>query len=194
MSNAQNEPVPGASETSVGPPQELPAPGVDAVEKELEEVRAQAAENLDKFIRAKAETDNVRRRAEADVASAHKYAVDRFASEIVAVRDSLDLARNVDLSGDNREVVQKMHEGLELTLKLLDDVFRRFGLTLLDPQGEKFDPNRHQAISMMESAEVAPNHVVTVVQKGYLLHDRVLRPAMVVVAKARMADGTSGNT
>lgn len=189
MTNAPND-VP--ADMPPPPPQELPAPDVSAVEKELEEVRAQAAENHDKFMRAKAETENVRRRAETDIANAHKYAVERFAAEVTAVRDSLDLARNVDLSGDNREVVQKMHEGLELTLKLLDDTFRKFGLTLLDPKGEKFDPNRHQAISMVESAEVAPNHVVTVVQKGYLLHDRVLRPAMVVVAKARVAEGASG--
>lgn len=166
------------------PAAELPAPEVSALEKELEEVRAQATENLDKFLRAKAETDNVRRRAENEVAAAHKYAVDRFASEIVAVRDSLDLARAVDLSADNAEAVAKMREGLELTLKLLDDVFRKFGITVLDPAGEKFDPSRHQAISMVESAEVAAGNVVTVVQKGYLLHDRVLRPAMVVVSRA----------
>jgi molecular chaperone GrpE len=189
MTNATND---APAETPPPPPQELPSPDIGAIEKELEEIRAQAVENHDKFMRAKAETENVRRRAETDVANAHKYAVERFAAEITAVRDSLDLACNVDLSGDNREVVQKMHEGLELTLKLIDDTFRKFGLSLLDPRGEKFDPNRHQAISMVESAEVAPNHVVTVVQKGYLLHDRVLRPAMVVVAKARAAEGDSG--
>lgn len=166
------------------PAGELPAPEVSALEKELEEVRAQATENLDKFLRAKAETDNVRRRAENEVASAHKYAVDRFASEIIAVRDSLDLARAVDLSAANLEAVAKMREGLELTLKLLDDVFGKFGIAVLDPAGEKFDPTRHQAISMVESADVPPGNVVTVVQKGYLLHDRVLRPAMVVVCKA----------
>jgi molecular chaperone GrpE len=197
MTTGQDEPVAATSDhdpaeqASGSAPAGLPAPEVATLEKELEEVRAQAAENLDKFLRARAEVDNVRRRAEQDVSNAHKYAVERFASEIVAVRDSLDLARAVDLSGDNREVVQKMHEGLELTLKVLDDTFRKFGLTLVDPKGEKFDPNRHQAISVVESDEVAPNHVVTVVQKGYLLHERVLRPAMVVVAKAKAA-GTPG--
>jgi molecular chaperone GrpE len=165
-------------------PQGLPAPEVSAIEKELEEVRAQAAANLDKFVRAKAETDNIRRRAEQDVANAHKYGVERFAGEVVAVRDSLDLAQAVDLSQGGAEAVQKMHEGLALTLKLMDDTLRKFGVVLLDPKGEKFDPNRHQAISMVESGEVPANHVLTVVQKGYLLHDRVLRPAMVVVAKS----------
>jgi molecular chaperone GrpE len=199
MTTGQDEPVAATNahdpnpneQASESAPAELPAPDVGTLEKELEEVRAQATENLDKFLRAKAEVDNVRRRAEQDVSNAHKYAVERFASEIVAVRDSLDLARAVDLSGDNREVVEKMHEGLELTLKALDDTFRRFGLTLVDPKGEKFDPNRHQAISVVESDEVTPNHVVTVVQKGYLLHERVLRPAMVVVAKAKSAGGTA---
>lgn len=199
MTTGQDEPVAATNTTDPNSPDttpestpaELPAPEVGQIEKELEEVRGQAAENLDKYLRAKAEVDNVRRRAEQDVSNAHKYAVERFASEILAVRDSLDLARNVDLSGDNSEIVQKMHEGLELTLKLLDDTFGKFGLTLVDPKGEKFDPNRHQAISVVESDEVAPNHVVTVVQKGYLLHDRVLRPAMVVVAKAK-SGGASG--
>lgn len=173
----------------IPPDHELPAPDLGVLEKELEAMRTLAAENLDKFMRAKAEAENIRRRAETEVAGAHKYAVERFAAEIVAVRDSLDLARTVELSQDNnKEVMQKMREGLDLTLKLLDDVFRKFGLTLLDPQGEKFDPNRHQAISLVESVAVAPNHVVTVVQKGYLLYDRVLRPAMVVVAKATTGD------
>lgn len=190
VTNSPEEPARKSGAAGEPPAGELPAPEVSALEKELEEVRAQATENLDKFLRAKAETDNVRRRAENEVASAHKYAVDRFASEIVAVRDSLDLARAVDLSADNAEAVAKMREGLELTLKLLDDVFRKFGITVLDPAGEKFDPTHHQAISMVESAEVPVGNVVTVVQKGYLLHDRVLRPAMVVVARAPAANQT----
>ena len=153
----------------------------------LETARAQAAENLDKFLRAKAETENVRRRAEIDVSAAHKYAVERFAAEIVAVRDSLELARTVDLRQENATALQKMHEGLDLTLRLLDSVFQKFGITLIDPRGEKFDPTRHQAISMVDSEQGSPDHVVNVVQKGYLLHERLLRPAMVVVARAGAA-------
>ncbi len=168
------------------PPEE--AGGADAqfetVIKELDDARSEVADLKDKFLRAKAELDNIRRRAELDVAAAHKYSVERFASEIVSVRDSLELARTVELSGDP-DVMQKMHEGLELTLKLIDGVFQKFGITLIDPRGEKFDPNRHQAISTLESAETPPNHIVNVVQKGYLLHDRVLRPAMVVVARPK---------
>ena len=161
-----------------------PAPEIDQLRAELENARAEATENLDRFLRAKAEAENTRRRAEADVTAAHKYALDRFAAEIISVRDSLDLARMVELPKDTSPAVQKMHEGLDLTLKLLDSVFQKFGVTLLDPKGQKFDPERHQAISMVDSAEVPPGHVVNVVQKGYLLNDRLLRPAMVVVARA----------
>jgi len=161
-----------------------PATETQQLQSDLEKARAEAAENLDRFLRAKAEMENVRKRAEADVAATRKYAIERFAGEIVAVRDSLDLARLVDLPKDCNPAVQKMHEGLDLTLKLLDGIFQKFGLTLIDPKGQKFDPERHQAISMVDSTEVPPNYVVSVVQKGYLLNDRLLRPAMVVVAKA----------
>ena len=121
---------------------------------------------------------------ELEIAATRKYAIERFAAEIVAVRDSLELARMVELPKDTNPAVQKMHEGLDLTLKLMDSVFQKFGVTLLDPKGQKFDPERHQAISMVDSVEVPPGHVVNVVQKGYLLNDRLLRPAMVVVARA----------
>ena len=162
----------------------LPAPDLAAIEAELDKVRAEAAENLDRFLRAKAETENVRRRADTEVANAHKYAVERFAAEILAVKDSLELARAVELPQDS-PVVQKVVEGLDLTLKLLDSVFQKFALTEVNPaKGEKFDPEKHQAMSVVESTEVPDNHVLTTVQKGYLLHGRVVRPAMVMVAKA----------
>ena len=177
--------TPGA-ETSVAHDLET-VPEIDQLRAELEQARTEAGENLDRFLRAKAEAENTRRRAEADVTAAHKYALDRFAAEIISVRDSLDLARMVELPKDTSPAVQKMHEGLDLTLKLLDSVFQKFGVTLLDPKGQKFDPERHQAISMVDSAEVPPGHVVNVVQKGYLLNDRLLRPAMVVVSRAAPA-------
>ena len=164
-----------------------PATETQQLQAELEKLRAESAENLDRFLRAKAEVENVRKRGEADISTARKYAIERFAAGIVAVRDSLELARMVELPKDSNPAVQKMHEGLDLTLKLLDGIFQKFGLTLLDPQGQKFDPEQHQAISMVDSAEVPPNHVVTVVQKGFLLNDRLLRPAMVVVARAAAA-------
>lgn len=157
---------------------------IEKLKADLGAAKAQAAENLDKFLRARAEMENARRRAEIDLANAHKYSIERFAGELLAVRDSLELARTVDIAKEDKVALQKMHEGLDLTLKLMDDTFRKFNLTIIDPHGAKFDPERHHAISMVESTEVPPNHVVNVMQKGCLLHDRVLRPAMVVVAKA----------
>ncbi|MHB8454203.1 MAG: nucleotide exchange factor GrpE [Acidiferrobacterales bacterium] len=167
------------------------APEIASLMAELDAARSQATENMDRFLRAKAETENVRRRSEGDVANAHKYGIERFALEMLAVKDSLERARTVDLTknteGDAGQlVVQKMLEGLELTLKLMDNIFQKFALTIVDPKkGDKFDPERHQAMTMVESDDVPVNHVVTTVQHGYLLHDRLLRPAMVVVAKAR---------
>ncbi len=188
MSEMKEAPADPTANTAAGAPHDLePATETQQLQADLEKARAEAAENLDRFLRAKAEMDNVRKRAEADVAATRKYAIERFAGEIIAVRDSLDLARMVELPKDGNPAVQKMHEGLELTLKLLDGIFQKFGLTLVDPKGQKFDPERHQAISMVNSAEVPPNHVVSVVQKGYLLNDRLLRPAMVVVAAAAPA-------
>ncbi|MHB8535860.1 MAG: nucleotide exchange factor GrpE [Sulfuricaulis sp.] len=171
-----------------------PAGEVQQLQADLEQVRAEAKENLDRFLRARAEAENARKRAEADVLAAHKYGLERFAAEIVTVRDSLERARTVELPADSNPAVQKMHEGLDLTLKLMDSVFQKFGLTLVDPQGQKFDPERHQAISMVPSAEIPPNHVVNVVQKGYLLNERLLRPAMVVVAQAGPAAPPAGQT
>ena len=187
---APTDPAAGtpAAPAESGVPHDLePVPEIDQLRAELEQARTEAGENLDRFLRAKAEAENTRRRAEADVTAAHKYALDRFAAEIISVRDSLDLARMVELPKDTSPAVQKMHEGLDLTLKLMDSVFQKFGVTRLDPKGQKFDPERHQAISMVDSAEVPPGHVVNVVQKGYLLNDRLLRPAMVVVARAASA-------
>lgn len=191
MSEYKEAPADPAAGESVAPAPDTNAPhdlepGTETqqLQAELEKARAEAAENLDRFMRARAEAENMRKRAELDLAATRKFAIERFASEIIAVRDSLELARMVELPQDSNPAVQKMHEGLDLTLKLLDDIFRKFGLTLVDPAGQKFDPERHQAISMVDSAEVPPGHVVNVVQKGFLLNDRLLRPAMVVVARA----------
>lgn len=150
----------------------------------LEAAQTQAAENLDKFVRAKAETENVRRRAETDVASAHKFAIERFALEMLAVKDSLERARTVDLKTRDA-ALEKMFEGIDLTLKLMDSIFQKFALTEISPVvGDKFDPERHQAMSAQDNNEVPPNHVLMVLQKGYLLNNRLLRPALVIVAKA----------
>ena len=161
-----------------------PVEDIARLKAELEAAKAEAAENRDKFLRARADAENARRRAEIDVANAHKYGIERFAAELLAVRDSLELARAVNIDEGNQSALAKMHEGLDLTLKQMDNVFRRFSVTIIDPAGQKFDPEKHHAIGMVESREVPPNHVVSVMQKGAMLHERVLRPALVVVAKA----------
>lgn len=170
-------------------PAEAPTPAneIDALKAELDAARAQAAENLDRFLRAKAETENVRRRAETDVASAHKFAIERFALEMLAVKDSLERAKTVDLQAAGA-ALEKMFEGIDLTLKLMDSVFQKFALAEVNPaKGDKFDPEKHQAMSVQESAEVPPQHVLVTLQRGYLLNGRLLRPALVLVAKAPAA-------
>ena len=177
------EPTIGAAEPAVQQDTAAAGPDLGALQAELAAARAEAAEAKDKFLRAKAETENVRRRAEADVANAHKYGIERFALEMLAVRDSLELAKGVDRGQTG--IVDKVLEGVELTLKLMDSGLEKFGLTVVDPAGQKFDPALHQAMTMQETDAVEPNHVVQVMQKGCLLNGRLLRPALVVVAKAK---------
>ncbi|OGA53128.1 MAG: nucleotide exchange factor GrpE [Betaproteobacteria bacterium RIFCSPLOWO2_12_FULL_62_13] len=152
---------------------------VPSVEELLRTAELAAQEHHDAWLRAKAEADNIRKRAQAEIASAHKFAVENFASELLAVKDSLEAA----LATDNT-AVERLKSGVELTLKQLTSVFEKFNLTEINPAGEKFDPHRHQAISTVES-DAEPNTVVQVLQKGYLLHERLIRPALVTVARAR---------
>ena len=162
---------------------ETPDPAsVDAriaeLETKLNEARADAEKMRDEWLRAKAETENVRRRGQEDVSKAHRFGIEGFASALLAVKDSLDAALTVQ-----NPSVESFKEGVEITAKQLDSAFEKFSLKAIDPQGEKFDPHRHQAISQVEAPDKEPNTIVTVLQKGYLLHDRVLRPALVVVSK-----------
>lgn len=149
---------------------------------EVETLRAEVEEYRDRYLRAKAESENVRRRAELDVANARKFAIDSFAAEVLTVRDNLERAQAIPLSSP--EVVAKVIEGLALTLSELESVLERQGLAAVDPRGERFDPERHQAMTSVATNEVPPGHVVEVMQKGYLLNGRLVRPAMVVVARA----------
>jgi molecular chaperone GrpE len=160
---------------------------------ELESLRAEAADNLDKFMRAKAETENIRRRAETDVANARKFAIEKFATEVLAIRESLEMARSLDLKEDNQDALDKMHEGLDLILKQFDSTFEKFKMEMVSPEGEKFNPDLHQAISMIESPEVAANHIVSVVQKGCTISDRLLRPALVIVSNGQKQEKSSKN-
>ncbi len=161
---------------TAGGPEVTPSP-----EQLFKEAELRAAEHHDAWLRAKAETENLRKRAQVDIANAHKYAVDKFSAELLSVMDSLEAA----LVTENA-TVENFKNGVELTRKQLVAIFEKFNIQTIDPQGEKFDPHRHQAMCTLES-DAAPNTVVQVMQKGYALHDRVIRPAMVAVAKAKEA-------
>lgn len=147
----------------------------------LATAEAAAATAKDEWLRAKAETENIRRRSAEEVLKAQKYGVEKMADALVAVKDSLDAALKVDSPS-----VDAYKQGVELTARQLASVFEKFSILEVDPIGQKFDPNRHQAIATVESSQ-EPNTVVSVMQKGYTLHDRVLRPALVAVAKAKVS-------
>ena len=144
----------------------------------LDELQARADENWDRYLRAAAETENVRKRAARDVEHARKYALEAFAKEMLTVRDSFEMGIDAARADD----VASLAEGSAATLKLLTATLERFGISEVDPLGEPFDPELHEAISMQPSADAEPGSVLVVVQKGYALNGRLLRPAMVVVA------------
>lgn len=150
-----------------------------SLEQLLREAELKAAEHHDAWMRAKAETENIRKRAQIDIANAHKYAIENFSAELLTVMDSLEAALAVDNAN-----VENFKNGIELTQKQLINVFDKFNIKTIDPKGEKFDPHQHQAMCTVDS-ELAPNTVVQVMQKGYKLHDRVIRPALVSVSKAQ---------
>jgi len=147
--------------------------------QEIEEAQRQASDYHEKLLRMQAEMENLRKRTERDLSNAHKYSIEKFASELLQVKDSLELG----LGTSDVDAV-KLQEGAELTLKMMASVLKKFTVEEINPCGEAFDPNLHQAMTMQASVEHEPNTVITVVQKGYTLHDRLLRPAMVIVAKA----------
>ena len=150
-----------------------------SLEEMLKEAERKAQEHYDAWMYAKAEGENIRRRAADDVSKAQKFAVERFSNEMLAVMDSLQAGMAVET-----ENVESFKSGMELTLKQLSSVFEKFNITEINPVGEMLDPHKHQAISMVDSDQPA-NTVVSVMQKGYALNDRVLRPAMVMVSKAK---------
>ncbi len=148
----------------------------------LEDARAKADDHWDQLVRAKAELDNLRKRQARELENAHKFALERFAKELLPVRDSLELG--LSAAQEAGADVEKLREGMELTLKLLTDVMAKFDIEEIDPEGEPFNPDLHQAMSMQPRDDVPPNTVVNVVQKGYTLNGRVIRPAMVMVSQA----------
>lgn len=152
----------------------------DSLQSELEALKKQVEESLDKAIRAQAELDNVRKRSIRDMENAHKYALDKFANELLPVIDSMELGMN---AAESEEEQNSLKEGMDLTLKMFRDVLEKFGVEEVDPEGEKFDPEKHQAVSMQELEGAESGTVATVLQKGYALNGRLIRPAMVIVAK-----------
>ncbi len=161
----QTEPAPQTSEV------------MPSAEELLQAAERKAQEHYDAWMYAKAETENIRRRSAEDVSKAQKFAVERFSNEMLAVKDSLEAGLAVETAS-----VESFKSGMELTLKQLSSVFDKFHITEINPVGEKLDPHKHQAISMVPN-ELPANPVVSVMQKGYALNDRVLRPALVLVSQ-----------
>jgi len=160
---------------------EAPEPAAASIEDELTEARRESRPNLERALRAHAELDNVRKRLERDLQNAHKFGLERFVSELLPVKDSLELGLAA-ASGKGADAAGIV-EGVELTLRMLDQVMEKFGVSTVDPLGAPFDPEFHQAMTMRESDTAEPGTVLEVVQKGCLLNERLVRPAMVIVAK-----------
>lgn len=148
----------------------------------LDEARRKADEHYEQMVRAHAELDNLKKRHARDLENAHKFALDKFVAELLGVRDSLELGHSA--AQDPGADVEKLREGTELTLKMLGDVMAKFGVEQIDPIDQPFNPEYHQAMSMQPRGDVPPNTVVAVVQKGYTLNGRLVRPAMVMVSQA----------
>ncbi len=162
---------------------ESPEKNADSLEAQLEAAQAKASENWEHYLRAKAEMDNLRRRSVKDVENAHKYGTEKFATELLPVLDSMVMG----LATENASA-ETLREGMELTFNMLQKMMEKLGIEEIDPINEKFDPAKHQAMSMQPNAEVEPNTVIAVMQKGYSLNDRLLRPAMVMVSKEAEAE------
>lgn len=167
-------------EASEADAEALENPEADALAARVEELEQALADAKDQTARAAAEAQNVRRRAEQDVEKARKFALEKFVKELLPVVDSLEKALE-----SMQEGASEVHrEGVSMTLKLQLDVLAKFGVEAVDPQGEPFDPQVHEAMTMVPNPEVEPNTVIEVMQKGYLLNGRLVRPAMVVVSQA----------
>ena len=182
-----SEPAAGADaqSTTAEDSTELTAEGSAESVDQITALLDQVAEYQDSYLRAKAEVDNIRKRAETEVANARKFALEGFIRELLTVKDSLEIALAVDQQLDSEASNLGVNEGLELILKQLESVFAKFSVETVEPEvGDKLDPDQHQAMSVEESQDVPSNCVSKVIQKGYSLNNRLLRPAMVVVAKS----------
>ncbi|HHC73225.1 MAG TPA: nucleotide exchange factor GrpE [Thiotrichales bacterium] len=183
MSNEQH---PDQEEVRQERSQEDPAADeTEALRGRLEEAEAKADEHYQNLLRLQAELDNLHKRTARELQNAHKYALEKFVSELLPVRDSMEMGLYAAQEGTAD--IRKLVEGMELTLKMLHDAMAKFGVEQINPEGEKFDPDAHQAMSMQEAPEVPPNTVMNVMQKGYRLNDRLLRPALVMVSRGGKA-------
>ena len=171
--------------------EELPRPDPEVIVAELQQAQNQAADYWEQLLRTRAELENLHRRSEKDLENAHKYALEKFLLEFLPVRDSLELG--VAAAQDANAQVDKLREGMELTLNLLGSLFDKFKIIEINPLGDKFNPEYHQAMAAEARPDAAPHTVLTVYQKGYLLNDRLLRPALVVVAAAPQGGAGTAN-
>ncbi len=162
---------------------ESPDKNADSLEAQLEKAQAKATENWDHFLRAKAEMDNLRRRNTKDVENAHKYGIEKFVTELLPVMDSMAMGLEVE-----EATAESLREGMVLTTDMLKKMMEKLGIEEIDPMNEKFDAEKHQAMTMQPNPDVEPNTVIAVMQKGYSLNDRLIRPAMVMVSKAVETD------
>lgn len=156
-----------------------PEVNADSLEAQLEQAQAKASENWEQYLRAKAEMDNLRRRNTKDVENAHKYGIEKFVTELLPVLDSMALGLAVEDAS-----AESLREGMELTMNMLQKMMEKLNIEEINPLNEKFDPEKHQAMTMQPNADVEPNTVIAVMQKGYSLNERLIRPAMVMVSKA----------
>ena len=153
---------------------------VEFLQGQLEKLQEQSKVSLDKVVRAQAEMENLRKRAARDVENAHKYALEKFTNELLPIMDSLELGLSASVKVKNLDDLCK---GMELTLEMFNTVMEKFGITMIEPKGEKFNPELHDAVSMQETDDSNSGIIIEVMQKGYTLNGRLIRPAMVVVAK-----------
>lgn len=154
---------------------------VERLQQELEETKVKAEQNWNEYLRACAELENTKRRMQRDIENAHKFAVEKFIVELLPVKDSLEMG--LDASKESNGNIEKLIEGMELTLKMFTDAVNKFGVEVVNPIDQPFNPEFHQAMSMQESNAKPQNTVLAVMQKGYTMHGRLVRPAMVVVSK-----------
>ncbi len=186
--NPHKQPQKGADLKKQQNPETLTQPEPDFT-SEIKKLEDQIAEYYDQLMRSRAELENFKKRTEREITQIRNYANEQFAIELLAIKDSLEMGLQVDIKEDNK----KLHEGIELTLKLLQQTFEKFGIKEINPEGEIFNPEHHQAMMTQTDTTKPPNTILNVLQKGYLMNDRLLRPAMVCVSSQPEASTPSEN-